>query len=1055
MADQNTDRYLELFLEESTEQIDLLNDGLLRLEAEGPLPEIVEDIFRSAHTLKSSAAFVGQNRMSELAHKMEDLLQQVREDKITIQTELVNLFFQVVDRVRSSLETIANGLELSDEFLDLKDAIGSYHESAASAAGSDALAAQDVPKSAPLAPDVVPDSVDHASPAEPAALSTDPEANSAVAAIPAVSAVQIDEQGLLVLVDAEFQDLKTRLGKRRVYSGLVSLDSEAAMKNMRFLLLTENLVRKYEIIKTDPPLNQLESDTVYETFRFIVAGDKDKDALVRECQIDLVVDTRIQELEYKAHAQDQNMVQKSPGAASQQQESRIQSKNIKVSSDKIDYLMNNVGELVIINSGLQKVYDDLQGWFSDTGVLTELKGKIDQSARIVRDLQSGIMKTRMMPVGLVFHRFARPIRDLARKLGKEVELHLKGEDTELDKNIIDVIGEPLLHIMRNSLDHGIESAAERTQKNKTAHGNLHLLAYQSGNNVFIEVRDDGRGLNREKILGKAIERGLVNRDAIPADDEIYRLIFHPGFSTAEQVTDVSGRGVGMGVVDALMKEFKGVVQIDNKPGEGCAFILSFPLTLAIISAVLVRLDKEEYAFPLADVVETIMINKDELTSLQGREIVNLRGDILSVYRLSRLMGQPESRALEELPMVIVSSANRKLGFIVDGFSGKMEIVIKSLERNFHSVKGLIGACLLGDGRIIMVLDVHGLLEMAHRKQDNVEQSAELLEAVLRYNQFVNDTYFGGRDSADRLKEALGKRMRELSQSAEPLTSDRPAPGLAVEPHSKSMPSHAANANVASVPLVHITDQRSTDDPEQSTGVALPGPEKGLSAVMEQEPDREQSDDGTVAGLESNTTTMGSLGEISVEDSRKLHNVVHSGMQKSGQVLSQLLGVQVKISIPEFKTIQFEELYLGSRGPCFAIQLPIEGGMDGMNLLIFERSSGLHAAGELMGVSVDELENMPAEDIESVLCELANICGSSILNEFSNTTGLSVMPGPPVFYQGQYESVIREIETHSSYFKEELQILYIMTDFFREEVEFFGRLYVIPSTRSMARLLNHL
>lgn len=1058
MSDQNMDRYLELFLEESTEQIDLLNDGLLRLEKEGAQNDIVEDIFRSAHTLKSAAAFVGQNAMSELAHRMEDLLQQVREDKLRIEIGLVNLLFRIVDRVRNSLVQIANGDKMNDDYKDLKKEIESYH--GAAPANESFPANLNEEKSSELSMPVT----ENAS--EEIYQKSDSSINESEASAQIKPEQESENSGLIKLSEQSIAELARVYNGRNVFSCSVKIDPDAPMKNMKFLLLSENLSRAYEIFTSVPDAIEFEGSTIYDEYKFILIGDCSKDDIQKECQIDLVVDIIIEE--YTKHNTELQTTSLNRSDEVTHSDSKIQTKNIKVSSDKIDYLMNNVGELVIVNSGLQNVYDDLQQSFGDTTFLSELKGKIDQSERIVRDLQSGIMKTRMIPVGVVFNRFARPVRDLANRLGKQVELKFSGEDTELDKNIIDVLGEPLLHIMRNSLDHGIELPDERVQAGKPGTGTLSLQSYQSGNNVFIEIRDDGKGLNRDAIFESAVKKGLVQADQEMTDEEIYHLIFHPGFSTSSEITDVSGRGVGMGVVKKLMDDFKGTVQIENDPGQSCSILMSFPLTLAIVSAVIVRLGSEEYAFPLADVVETIHISKEEITSLQGRQIINLRGDILSIFDLSRLMGlqdqttespetiqtgdDPDDKdEIIELPVVVVNSANRKVGFIVSGFSGKMEIVIKSLEQNFKSVAGLIGACLLGDGRIVMVVDVHSLLDTAYEKTREPVSSSQIeyLQAVTKYNEFVISQRHQSRDTTDSVEGVLRKKLKNMEDSVSGIADESD------EIHIDEQASLPVAASLPDDPGSRI-DADSTKPHDSSVAMATADKtsvESPQELIMDVSSDTIQADDQAVPVTNQNSF-KDAFEEISPNDFQKLQEVVKRGMNNSGDVLTQLLGVQVRVSVPEFKTIQFEQLARQNKGKCYAIQLPIEGDMQGMNLLIFDSHSGIQAAGELMGLSAQEVTKLPLEDIESVLCELANIVGSSILNEFSNSTDLSVMPCPPEFYFGEYEDIIKKIKNSTTY-QEEMQILYIMTDFFRDDVEFFGRLYVIPTTKSLARVLNHL
>ncbi len=1076
------ERYLELFLEEASEQIDNLNESLLRLEKEGLQAELVSEIFRSAHTLKSAAAFVGFDGLSNLAHNMEDLLQGVKDGKFEIRTELVNLFFQVVDRTRAFLSQVASGDTSGENFDDLKDSIVAYRDasdgSAPPAGDAPAAAAPAAPSAAAtpavnIAPMPTPDPVGRPAPQSAVAngngsgegqtSGAQPAAVPAAAATVAATAAPAGRMEFIELSAAEEDELAQAAASQPVFDGVVRMDADAAMKNMRYLMVLESLKREATLYRVDPPESSLEGEEDIPALRFIVYGKLGRSELMNLCQVDMVEEVRLGE-----HQAGGLSNQERSEVAGGQQESRLQSKNIKVSAEKIDYLMNNVGELVIINSGLQKIYEDMQLSMGESAALTELKSKIDQAERIARDLQSGIMKTRMIPVGLVFHRFTRPVRDLALDLNKEVELEFKGEETELDKNIIDALSEPLLHLLRNSLDHGIELPNDRAAAGKPAVAKLSLNSYQSGNNIMIEISDDGRGLNRDAIFRKAVQNGLVEADADLRDDEIFELIFNSGFSTSDAVTDISGRGVGMNVVKKMVEDFKGNVQIVSEPGEGTTFLLSFPLTLAIFSAIIVTLKEEEYAFPLADVVETIRVARDEVTSLQGRDIINLRGDILPVFRLGRLMGFPEvENPPDEFPVLIAMSANRKVGFIVDGLNGKREIVIKSLEQNFRSVRGLIGASIMGDGRIIMVVDVQGLLDMAGRpglrgdapgleggSSANGEFSAD---AAQRYNERVADLIEQQKQSAtewdwnddDLLsseEESAGTAGAEAEMNAQPGGAD--SRSSSEDMRAEYLKQTAAEAGASATPTASTT-------PAAPAASVAPAPQTIEAAPIP--PANPAPTPQNPVSAQPEAERVEPLKELSEADYKNLFSLINTGMTNAGGVLSQLLGVNVEVSVPEFKTMEYAELRKHiPDGKLLGAAVEAEHDMDAIILLVFDEGTGYRAAGDLMGVPQENWgpDGISTEDLGSVLCELVNIVGASILNELSNKTGLSITPTVPDFVQGDADGIVTWLDGKESS-TSGLKVLYITADFFRQDLEFLGRLFMIPSSETLAKVVNKL
>lgn len=1086
----NKERYTELFLDEAAEHIENLNTNLLLLEKDHSNTEIINEIFRSAHTLKSSAAFVGLDALSKLAHKMEDLFQKVREGSAKVDREIVDLLFACLDRIKQAVGQIQANEIPTDNYSDLIGQIESFHASKVEAPATSGGAAS---SQSSLLTTKSPE------PALPASMVPTPSRETPVR--------------MIQLTAEQQSELARQAGKHAVFHGFVSIDEDAPMKNMRFLLLLNKLGRVGTVFISEPGAHDLEEGRGGNHLLFIYFGDERKENLMRTCQVDMVEEVLLTEMSIRSEDSASGMPgtagvpERRPDVAAQ--ETHLKTRNIKVSSEKIDYLLNNVGELVITNSGLLKIYEDLLAETGESPLLADLKSRIDQAGRIARDLQTGIMKTRMIPIGIVFQRFNRPVRDLALSLDKEVELVIEGEDTELDKNIIDALNDPLLHLIRNALDHGLESPEERRKAGKEPVSQLMLKAYQSGNSIYVEIRDDGRGLNRQAILDKAVQSGLVPPGTTPSDDDIYNFIFAAGFSTARQVSNLSGRGVGMNVVRKMVSEFKGTVQIQNYPGQGCAFILTFPLTLAIISAILVRVQGEDYAFPLSDVVETIRITKADITRLQGKSIINLRSEIVPIFRLGDLMGLSDLDEAEEFPVVIASVSERKIGYIVDQMVGKKEIVIKSLEQNYRRVAGLIGACLMGDGSIVMVLDVHSLMDIANRYhqgdrrlQDSPAAESAVLQAVRTYNDRVKELAWMGRklrrrDQRPQRRDAddghNGTHRTEVSPGS---TSSTPSslPDLA-----GGMPTSASIAPVPTASTSTPGPQTAPDKKETGTGerprAALSfhvPPAESLSVDLPVDT-RASTSGSSDAGLfprrteptpepvfeeklEKSLTSFSAevenrldkgleifgqsgipYGELSDADYRRLYSVINTGMINGGLVLSQLLGVSVEVTVPEFQTIHYGELqkYL-PEGSLIGVFLETEGEFHAMLMLVFDEETGYGAAGELMGISAHERNrnHMSIEDVQSVLSELTNIVGSSLLNELANHTSMAITPTVPKFIHGKVKDLIGYIDqvekpAHDSRF------LYISTDFLREDTELLGRLFMLPNRPDFVELVKRI
>jgi two-component system chemotaxis sensor kinase CheA len=381
--------------------------------------------------------------------------------------------------------------------------------------------------------------------------------------------------------------------------------------------------------------------------------------------------------------------------------------SIRVSVEKIDELMNTVGELVITQAMLSQLGSKLEGPTAE-----KLRGGLAQLERNMRELQESVMRVRMLPINVVFSRFPRMVRDLAQRLGKQIELKLTGEQTELDKTVLEKIGDPLVHLVRNSIDHGIESPATRSANGKPAAGTVHLDACHRGGNIAVEVSDDGGGLDKNRILTKARERGLVDPNDVLTDEQIYDLIFLPGFSTAEKTTDVSGRGVGMDVVRRNIKELGGKIELRSEMGKGSKTIITLPLTLAIVDGQSVSVGGETYIVPLVSIVESMQLKAANVSRLSGRgEVFSFRGHYLPIVRLYELFGvEPRTHVLDEgLVVVAEGEGHQRIGLFVDDLLGQQQVVIKSLEANYGHVEGVSGATILGDGSVALILDIPGLI----------------------------------------------------------------------------------------------------------------------------------------------------------------------------------------------------------------------------------------------------------------------------------------------------------------------------------------------------------
>lgn len=691
----DTNQYMEMFLAESQDHLQSLNERLLDLEKDPTDSEAINEIFRSAHTLKGMSATMGYNAIAELTHDMENVLDLVRNDKLKADENIIDLLFKCIDALQQMVANVSNGDP--DDSVDVKDLIDKLNVIAKGGNNSNTIKKDSgVTKKDTLADnntkkDNSKDSID-------------------------LSDIDID-----VITNAR------KSGLSAIYTK-ITLANTCVLKGVRSYMVMSALDELGEVIKSIPSAEDLEQEKFDRDFEVIVLTaeepEKVKSALLNISEISKVetelidIDVKNEEKEsnsQKATASTNKTVASAKKAASKgkgaahpakHRDKMKSSQSVRVSIDKLDALMNLVGELVINKTRLEQI--------GNTNHINELVETVEQMDRVTGDLQTIVMRVRMVPVGQVFNRFPRIVRDLAKELNKEVNLTIKGEDTELDRTVIDEIGDPLVHLIRNSMDHGVEHPDERKAKGKPSVGQVGLIARHEGNNVIIMVTDDGAGIDADIVRTKAVEKGVITQEDADnmTDIEAVRLIFLPGFSTAEVVTDVSGRGVGMDVVRTTIEALGGVIDVQTKKNKGSIFKIKLPLTLAIIQALLVNIQEEIYAIPLASIDSTLNINKNDIQTIQNKETIVIRGEIIPIVRLDQALNvaRVNEKESDEIYVVIVHVGDKKCGVMVDKLIGQQEIVIKTLGKLLSGIKIISGATVLGNGQIALILDVATLMQ---------------------------------------------------------------------------------------------------------------------------------------------------------------------------------------------------------------------------------------------------------------------------------------------------------------------------------------------------------
>lgn len=682
-------QYLEIFVEETKEHLQSLNDNILVLENEPENKDTINEIFRSAHSLKGMAGTMGYKRMQTLTHDMENVFSEIRNDKLKVTSDLVDILFQCLDALEAYLDNIINTQdEGTDDNAAIIKLLNDYLN------GGSGVAEQAAPQAAQAAPQT---------------------AEGVVTDFSKVNFADFEQHAIM---EAGTKNLN-------VYGVHVKIDPSCILKAARAFLVFKSVEELGEIIKSIPSAQDIEDEKFDLDFDiFVITGEsldkvlatvrnvsEIKDAEGSIIKLDEKKEEKPEETEKteKTESAKPATVPKAGKPANSQpaKGKPVVNRSVRVDIDKLDVLMNLVSELIIAKNGLVSAAAT-----SNTEENQSVNEQIEYLERVTTNLHESVMNVRMVPIETVVNRFPRMIRDLSKKLDKKMELYMTGEETELDRTVIDEIGDPLMHLLRNSADHGLESAEVRRERGKDEIGTIFLNAFQDGNNVVIEVGDDGNGIDIEKVKSKGIEKGTITPEQaeVMSDKEVIDLLFQPSFSTSEKITDVSGRGVGLDVVKSKIESLGGVVECKSVLGEGSTFTIRLPLTLAIIQALMVKLGNEQYAIALGSIQTIEDIPLSDIKYVQGKEVINLRGNIIPIIRLGELLDVPDRTEPDEsLIVVVIKKGDKQAGLVVDSLVGQMEIVIKSLGKYININKMISGATILGDGEVALIIDANAII----------------------------------------------------------------------------------------------------------------------------------------------------------------------------------------------------------------------------------------------------------------------------------------------------------------------------------------------------------
>jgi len=693
---------MEDFLVEAFEMIEQLDQDLVELESNPDDLDLLNKIFRVAHTIKGSSSFLNLDVLTKLTHHMEDVLNKARKGELKITPDIMDVVLESVDMMKALLENIRDtGSDVTDD-ININPVVAKL------------------------------DAISNGKPIESATENSSPK----------------EEKAEEVEVANEEKDELTE----EDYANMSPEEIEAEIERLILKRQEEDKARREaKKKKEETPSNNENNSNAAES--------KNESS---PTPAPAKAEPKVEKKETK-----KSVPAKKVSTVEQ---------TIRVDVHRLDNLMNLIGELVLSKNRLIKIYNDVEERYEGEHFLDELNQVVSSISIVTTDLQIAVMKTRMLQIGKVFNKFPRVVRDLSRELGKKVNLIIKGEETELDKSIIEEIGDPLMHMIRNSVDHGIESPEERLKVGKPEVGTVELKAYNEGNQIVIEIADDGKGMDPDVLKQKALEKGIISEKEadMMSDKEAFMLIFKAGFSTAAKVTNVSGRGVGMDVVKTNVEKLNGIIEVDSTPGKGSVFKIKIPLTLAIIQALLVAAQEELFAVPLANVIETVRITLEDISTVEGKSVLKLRDEVLPLVNMSDIFKIEKILGVNQyLYVVVLGVGASKVGLIVDGLIGQEEIVIKSLGEYLKGINGIAGATIRGDGRVTLIVDVAALMKLAKETHshtiitDSIETKKKK-EKPEDYVILIVDDSNTDRKIMKKSIEPLGFTIKEASNGEEAL-----------------------------------------------------------------------------------------------------------------------------------------------------------------------------------------------------------------------------------------------------------------------------------------------
>lgn len=695
-------QYLEIFIDESEEHLQTLSDCIMVLEKEPDNKDTINEVFRAAHSLKGMAGTMGFKRMQHLTHDMENVFQEVRSDHIKVTSGMIDLLFKCLDALEGYVDNIKSTSDEGTE--DNEVIIKELNDFIAKTEGAEETGKTETSEAKEAAPE-----------------STQEE--------------KAGQEKIELTKDEKKAIREAESNGQHIYAMTVRIQKDCLLKAARAFLVFKAVEDFGQILVYRPSSQDIEDEKFELDFSFFLASEEETDKIVAAAkavsEIEKVDAEEIHLDEYlkEAAAQEEQQAKeaateqkeapaevpktaekKAPAAAAKKQTNAkpVTGRTVRVDIEKLDALMNQVSELIIAKNSLVSISSNESGEYQNQS----FHEQIEYLERITTNLHESVMKVRMVPIESVVNKFPRMIRDLSRKLGKKMELYMTGEDTELDRTVVDQIGDPLQHLLRNSADHGLEDNATRVERGKPEVGSIFLKAFQEGNNVIIEVGDDGNGIDVAAVRDKAVERGVITAEQAEnmSQKEIINLLFLPSFSMAKKITDISGRGVGLDVVKSNIEALGGDVEVRTQLGEGTTFIVRLPLTLAIIQALMVEIRDEKYAIALGSIANIESIPVNEIKYVQAQEVIHLRGAVIPLIRLDQVLDMEEKQEEpENLTVVIVKKGDSLAGLVVDNLIGQQEIVIKSLGKYITNNKIISGATILGDGEVALILDVNTLM----------------------------------------------------------------------------------------------------------------------------------------------------------------------------------------------------------------------------------------------------------------------------------------------------------------------------------------------------------